>query len=303
MPSPTNSALMKLRRRAEAGGDEAILVDTFVDVGPLFTLLSSEDHQVFYGRRGTGKTHALTYLGSRVEDNGDFAALIDLRTVGSTGGLYSDGGISLSQRGTRLLADVLGHLHDRLVDYALARAETDDVDQALALLDRFAEAITKVEVVGQTQAQTMRAQGDRTDNALHLGARFDATGPGLNAAARGGRITSRHTETTTSVAGIAQYSVHFGEVSQVLRRLVDALPVGRVWVLLDEWAAVPMDLQPLLADLLRRALFPVPRMVVKIAAIEQRAHFSIDRVRRDYVGLEVGADAAADLVSCAVNSL
>lgn len=43
-PTPINTALMKLRRRAEAGSDPGILLDTFVDVGPLVTLMSSEDH-------------------------------------------------------------------------------------------------------------------------------------------------------------------------------------------------------------------------------------------------------------------
>jgi hypothetical protein len=88
--------------------------------------------------------------------------------------------------------------------------------------------------------------------------------------------------------------VHFGEVADVLGKLVAAVPAGRIWILLDEWAAVPMDLQPLLADLLRRAVFPVPGMVVKIAAIEQRSKF-IQRDGADYLGIEVGADAAADL--------
>jgi hypothetical protein len=39
-----------------------ILVDTFIDVGPLLTLLRSDDLQIVGGRRGTGETHALTYL-------------------------------------------------------------------------------------------------------------------------------------------------------------------------------------------------------------------------------------------------
>lgn len=97
MPSVTNTALMQLHRRAEAS-DAATLVETFVDVGPLFTLLSSRDHQVLYGRRGTGKTHALTYLRAHVRDRGDFASMIDLRTIGSTGGLYGDASLPLAVR-------------------------------------------------------------------------------------------------------------------------------------------------------------------------------------------------------------
>lgn len=98
MPRPTNTALMKLRRRAEAAGDEELLVETFVDVGPLFTLLNSYDHQILYGRRGTGKTHALAYLRARVEEQGDAVAFIDLRTVGSSGGIYSDPSIPIRER-------------------------------------------------------------------------------------------------------------------------------------------------------------------------------------------------------------
>jgi len=89
--------------------------------------------------------------------------------------------------------------------------------------------------------------------------------------------------------------LHLLRFSLVWGKLVEALPVTRIWILLDEWAAIPMDLQPYLADLLRRAVFPVRGMVVKIAAIEQRARFSLPGAESDYVGIEVGADAAADL--------
>lgn len=67
MASTINSALMKLLRRAEGATSSELLVETFVDAGPLFTLLSSPDHQIAYGRRGTGKTHALIYLRSKLE--------------------------------------------------------------------------------------------------------------------------------------------------------------------------------------------------------------------------------------------
>src|SRR6266536_5061537 len=111
-------AFLRISRRAESAAPTT-LVETFVDVGPLFTLLSSRDHQILYGRRGTGKTHALTYLRGRALERGDFAALIDLRTIGSTGGLYADETLPLAERGTRLLADVLGQLHDDITDFVL----------------------------------------------------------------------------------------------------------------------------------------------------------------------------------------
>jgi hypothetical protein len=65
-------------------------------------------------------------------------------------------------------------------------------------------------------------------------------------------------------------------------------------IVLDEWSAVPLELQPYLADLIRRAVFPISGITVKIAAIEQRSNFQIgDQV--DYTGIELGADASADV--------
>jgi Cdc6-like AAA superfamily ATPase len=70
MPTPINKALMRLSKRAESQ-DRLTLVETFVDVGPLSTLLSRNDHQVIYGRRGIGKTHALSYLAEKRNEAGD----------------------------------------------------------------------------------------------------------------------------------------------------------------------------------------------------------------------------------------
>jgi hypothetical protein len=95
VPRPINTALLKLSRRADSVVDQNMLVETFVDVGPLLTLMSSDDHQILYRRRGTGRTHALTYLGVKAGEQGDVAGLIDLRAIGSTGGLYSDSSVAL----------------------------------------------------------------------------------------------------------------------------------------------------------------------------------------------------------------
>lgn len=42
------------------------------------------------GRRGTGKTHALSYLEAQIRERGDVAVYVDMRTIGSTGGIYGD---------------------------------------------------------------------------------------------------------------------------------------------------------------------------------------------------------------------
>lgn len=68
MPTEINTAILKMKKRAEKYSTEQ-LVNTFVDVGPLFVILMNTDHQILYGRRGTGKTHVLTYLCSQIKEN------------------------------------------------------------------------------------------------------------------------------------------------------------------------------------------------------------------------------------------
>lgn len=68
-----------------------------------------------------------------------------------------------------------------------------------------------------------------------------------------------------------------------------------MWILLDEWSSVPTELQPYLADFLRRCILPVPGVTVKIAAIEQRTQFQVRLSDNSYIGIELGADIAADI--------
>jgi hypothetical protein len=46
-------------------------------------------------------------------------------------------------------------------------------------------------------------------------------------------------------------------------------------------------IQPYLADLLRRSLFPLSSCTVKIAAIEQGSKFMLPMEQRDYLGIEL----------------
>ena len=59
--SQINRVLNQIPKRAEQRQTNQ-LRDTFVDSG-VAAVLQGVDHQALYGRRGTGKTHALRYLG------------------------------------------------------------------------------------------------------------------------------------------------------------------------------------------------------------------------------------------------
>lgn len=149
---PINTVLLKLAKRAETY-DRQHLIESFVDVGPLFTLLSNADNQILFGRRGTGKTHVLGYLANEVQKRGSVAVQLDMRTIGSTGGIYSDTRLTISERATRLLVDTLCAIHDQILEQVLEKAEEYDLSQLGPLLDKFVEAATTVIVEGKVEIE------------------------------------------------------------------------------------------------------------------------------------------------------
>ena len=87
------------------------------------------------------------------------------------------------------------------------------------------------------------------------------------------------------ITGSQFHRIHFGRVGDVFSRLMKVLNGKRLWILLDEWSVIPLELQPYLADLIRRSLFPVQGITVKIGAIEKRSKFQQTLEAGDYRGI------------------
>ncbi len=284
----TNLAVLKIAKRAESNSREH-LVQSFVDLGPLFTLLASPDHQVIFGRRGTGKTHILSFLASQISTKGYCTVEIDMRSLGSTGGIYADPAIPETERATRLLVDVLLAIYERVYSWAVSRSDAD-LQILGPLLDRLLESSNAVVVKGTVEVEgtVSSANTSTSSTSLKLSAQ-----PSIEAG--NSSSGSDTTELKTIRTGSERLRVHFGSVHRDLEALIAALPQGQLWLMLDEWSEVPMVLQPILADLFRRAIFPVKQARVKIAAIEQRSRFRTLDEEGGQIGIEIGADAAASL--------
>ncbi|HET6709945.1 hypothetical protein [Amycolatopsis sp.] len=278
-----NQALMRIPRRAESA-DRSTLAATYVAAGSFSAMINSADHQILFGRRGTGKTHALLHLQELVERTGDLAIYLDLRTIGSTGGLYANPAVSPAQRGTQLLVDTLEAVHDRLFAYAVD-GNSPNQDALLGGLDALVSAATEVEVVGETEQEQTFGDAVERECSAEL-----SIAPSVKAGAR--HRTSATASSRRKRTGVEQHRVLFGPLSRAVQAVADGVRPARLWLLLDEWSSVPLDLQPFLADLLRRSVLPVRGSTVKIAAIEHRARFFVP-LDDDYLGIEVGSDAAS----------
>lgn len=289
-----NIALLKLTKRAETS-DPSTLVQTFVDTGMLQALLTSLDHQVIYGRRETGKTHALIYLKETKRKTGDICVYVDMRTIGSAIGLFADDSIPLSERATRLLRDTLSAIHGQLFEVAIKNSESLNLAEVGAQLDAFLDAATETTVTGTVTDEITTNETTKREetNALTLGATGMKPAVTLNDTVKGEAATARQNKVGRS--GQLRHTVRFGAIAQTLGSVCTSISPRRLWLLLDEWSAVPMDLQPYLADLLRRCILPVNGVSVKIAAIEQRSRFQLAGKDNEYTGIELGADVTVDL--------
>lgn len=208
---------MRIAKRAEKSVPEH-LVKSFVDIGPLFTTLSNNDNQIIFGRRGTGKTHLLYYLDSYLRDSGIVSVKIDMRVIGSSGGLYSDRDVPLSQRGTRLLADTLCCIHESIRELVL---ENDDLIETgvLEQLDSFIDQSTKIIINGSSELTNLDTRDEMSDSSLGLG-----YSNGLSLSLTNREEFKNRSEKNLKKTGMEEVRIHFSTIAKILQKLVRCFP-------------------------------------------------------------------------------
>lgn len=88
--------------------------------------------------------------------------------------------------------------------------------------------------------------------------------------------------------------IAFPDLHFFLSRAISKAEVT-LYILLDEWSSLPMDIQPYLADFFKRGFFPNPQVVVKIASLEYRSCFGIPQNPAGILGFEIGSDISTAL--------
>jgi hypothetical protein len=286
-----NRISLSLSKRAESYDDEH-LERTFVSIGNIPTLLSNNDSAIIFGRRGTGKTHLLSFINKSVQKNGFVVIPIDMRTIGSSSGLYADHSIPLPERATRLLRDTANTIYDRILETYTSpgnqRFGSDIVNAINALSDAASEVKVEGEVVNESLASS--------ENNQTLGNKFSIGYPKISFDVDNKDASAQSQTLKQEVSGRPIARINFGSLSTAVSHVVANLPNKRLWLLLDEWSEVPLDLQPYLADMLRRGFLSVRGVTAKFAAIEHRSSFrTVSSDGAFSIGIELGADVSTSL--------
>ena len=295
MPTPSviNAALNKIPKRAESRA-EAELRSTFEDSG-VGHALDTVDHQIIYGRRGTGKTHALRYLTSVRGDEDNIAIYVDLRTIGSAEGVFDGHSVSPVERTARLLVDLLNQVHDEILRAALDDDRLVGNANFVNALDSLLDSISGIRVKGPVERTVQDSERAQQKGSVSVSASAAGTVPKFSATFGGSDELEQQTGTTDKWVGEERVSLNFSDVARALRTLAASMSTRRIWLLLDEWTSVPLETQPYLGAFLVRCVLPLQPFTVKIAAIEQQSAFRKQLDNGSMIGIEVGADMSANL--------
>jgi hypothetical protein len=279
------NAVRRIKPRADREPDDERLLITFVDPG-ISEQLDSTNNQILYGRRGTGKTHVLRVLGDLLRAQPHNVVVYqDLRSLGSSAE-FEDDQLPLAYRATSLIRTVFEPLHTLVLEAATQPGVSVD----LAPFNAFADAVQRSVLTDRVTRVENSVDSDTTKSSKKG---VGLTPSFVHADWEKGGTSKQHT--STAIDGRPLDSILFAEIASSLGGCLAQLDEAHLYLLLDEWTAIPEGLQPLLAEFLKRTLFVVPTVTVKIAALEYRSRFSEPLARNNQIGFEVGADVSSSL--------
>ncbi|WIX01582.1 hypothetical protein QK899_13750 [Pseudomonas sp. AR5] len=283
------AAVSRIMQRSERQTDSEKLINTYVDVG-LLPQLNNHNHQIFYGRRGTGKTHVMKVLESSFRAERNTAVLyVDCRTLGSTS-QFTDRDIPIGRRCIALFRDYLLLISGALLEY-IVENPSDAAEEALRALDEFNCIVT--DPVVRKFAQSVSEGGRlKTEKGGQLSLHVDAASEGVSAGGNFEIGAGSESESSFQV----EYAVEnedkivFPDLHKCLNKVLKYAG-GQLVILIDEWSSLPSDVQPYLAEFIKKGILPVNEATVKISALEYRCRFS-ESAGGNAVGFELGADIA-----------
>jgi hypothetical protein len=194
------------------------LKETFVDSG-VAGALEAVDHEVLYGRRGTGKTHAFAYLAATRMEAGDIGVYVDLRTIGSAEGIFGSETVMPLERTARLLVDLLEEVHDSILQAAVDDNDLIADDFFVAKLDGLMQSLQDFRLEGpvETTVETEQTSSQKAS----MGAAISGTGASAKAGAEASG--SNRDKTVQSRGGQERRRLEFSEIAGSLRDLAEAL--------------------------------------------------------------------------------
>ncbi|MUV05336.1 hypothetical protein GN157_16600 [Flavobacterium rakeshii] len=280
-------AVSSISQRAERQRDISKIIDSYVEVGILPQLINN-NNQILYGRRGTGKTHILRILEDTINKSpSKTTCYIDCRFLGSSP-QFTDRTMSIEYRCSSLFTDILNEIFDSILNY-IAHNPNKNSDLALESLASLSKA--SIEEIQKSKKITNREKGVKeklSENNISI------SPSNIDVNFKNGSTKSNENERTTEFETEEFEKIVFPDLHHYLQRVLKEAEAD-LFLIIDEWSAIPFDIQPYLAEFLKKSFIPVPEVILKIGALEYRSSFTIPREKHNYIGFELGSDISTNL--------
>ena len=293
------AAVSKIARNAHKELSEEAIKYSFNNDG-LIERLYNVNHQIVFGRRGTGKTHLFKFFSAYINNNpeNEYALYIDLLSISGSSHSMNESRHSNYTKYVHIYKDLLSEIHKTLCEIAFSGRylKPSNCEEEIELrkeLDCLADAILQIDTIisnvrVEERSNKSHSSSTSRDKAAEIGIHF--TGVTFEGGlAKGHSISSRNESDYYRVYEIDNHeNLVYRTVNYSLDRILSILDV-KLFVMIDEWSSIDVNLQPYCAELMRRTLFTNNRIIVKLAAIEFRTKLCVI-TSQNRIGLEMGSD-------------
>ena len=284
------STISSISQRAERILDDNKVIKTYVEVG-ILPQIANGNNQIIYGRRGTGKTHLFRYLENHLKHNQKSIVIyLDSRTLGSAAD-YNNTNIPLNKRCISLFKDIVDELYDKALHF-IAYEAPKDAEKAIEALDNISAAtrFKNNEIISkEVTERTLEKSSNEGGISLSINPRDI-----INFSMGDKDTQGTDVEKTTKYNVLDVEKILFPDLNHWIKKLCEYVG-AQIYFLIDEWSSLPFDLQPYLAEFLKRSFLPIPQVTIKIAALEYRSNFSIQQEKNNNLGFELGSDISTNL--------
>ena len=283
-------AISSISQRAERILDDNKVIKTYVEVG-ILPQIDNSNNQIIYGRRGTGKTHLFRFLENELkESNKTIVTYLDCRTLGSAAD-YNNVSFALNKRCISLFKDIVDELYEKTLNF-IAYEAPQDAEKALEALDNISLA-TRFKNNEITSKEIIERSLEKSSNEAGISLSINPK-DFIDLSIGGKENSGVDIEKTTKYSVISGEKIIFPDLHYWLKKLCEYTGV-KIYFLIDEWPSLPLDLQPFLAEFLKRSFLPIPQITIKIAALEYRSNFAIQQEKNNHLGFELGSDISTNL--------
>lgn len=252
--------------------------------------LVNRNNQIIYGRRGTGKTHLLFALSELIFSNNkngetkDFPIYFDLRRYLPL--LTSSSSVS-SENAILIFQTLINETVEELIKNFKYIFDISDLSNPSLFeqvrLEKIKELLKKLNI------EFNGREFKRLGNIEFSKEEINNIATSLNISQDPNFSLDKKAESKKSYSQESVIYVSFNEISKFLTELSLLFNNVRVTCLLDEWSEIPLNLQPYVAELLKR-VFIASNYTLKIAAIPYRSKFRDSIHDNIKIGLEEGGD-------------